>query len=105
MYFIYILECTNNSYYTGYTTDIYRRYQEHVKGTVKCKYTRSFPPLRLAACWKMSLTLSDILRLEKVIKKLSRAQKIALIQVPSILHAILYENGYDKECATYIEPL
>ena len=35
-YFIYILECSNGSYYTGYTTDMERRYQEHLDGTADC---------------------------------------------------------------------
>lgn len=75
MYFIYILECTNHSFYIGYTTDIKRRYQEHQQGSPKCKYTRSFPPRRLAACWQIDAELADILRLERELKRLSKADK------------------------------
>lgn len=78
-YFIYILECSNGAYYTGYTTDMERRYQEHVEGTLKCKYTRAFPPKRIAACWKIKGNLSEILKLEHAIKKLSRQEKHHLI--------------------------
>ena len=49
-HYVYILECNNGALYTGYTTDIERRYQEHVEGSPKCKYTRSFGVKRLAAC-------------------------------------------------------
>lgn len=92
-YFIYILECVNDAYYTGYTTDITRRYQEHVKGTSKCKYTRSFPPRHIAACWEFSLELSDILKIERFIKSLSKKDKAAIIAEPSGLTLLLQSNG------------
>lgn len=85
-YFIYILECSNNSFYTGYTTDIERRYQEHVQGSNKCKYTRSFPPKRLAAFWELDQPISDILKIEKKIKNLTKKQKIELIQASKNSH-------------------
>ncbi|MFN7097543.1 MAG: GIY-YIG nuclease family protein [Gammaproteobacteria bacterium] len=96
-YFVYILECVNNTYYTGYTTDMTRRYQEHVKGTGKCKYTRSFPPRSIAACWEFSLELSDILRIERLIKSLSKKEKLAMIAKPSLLMDIIQTNGYNLE--------
>jgi putative endonuclease len=87
-YYIYIIECSNNSFYTGYTTDIERRYQEHLQGNSKCKYTRSFPPKRLAAYWEIDQPISDILKIEKKIKNLNRAQKIALIQSKDLFASI-----------------
>ncbi len=81
-YYIYILECSNGAYYTGYTTDLDRRYQEHCQGSKKCKYTRSFPPKRIAAAWEFDIPMSDILSIEAQIKKLSRAKKQALIACP-----------------------
>lgn len=80
LYTIYIIECNNGTYYTGYTTDIERRYAEHVEGSVKCKYTRANPPKRLAVCWEFNTTLSDALRIENAIKKLSKKDKCDLIQ-------------------------
>ena len=79
-YFIYILECSNGALYTGYTTDMERRYQEHLEGSPKCKYTRSFPPKRIAAVWKFEEDLSFVLSLERRIKALSKAQKNSLIK-------------------------
>ena len=76
-YFVYMLECVNGSYYTGYTTDIKRRYQEHLQGTAKCKYTRSFPPKRIAANWEVE-SISAALKLESHIKSLTKKQKINL---------------------------
>lgn len=40
MYYVYILECKNNSLYTGITTDVSRRFNEHKTG-VGARYTRS----------------------------------------------------------------
>lgn len=88
-YFVYILECQNNAYYTGYTTDIKRRYQEHQYGSVKCKYTRSFAPRRLAVCWQIESTLSLVLKIEYRIKKLSREKKLQLVCDPSKLQKLL----------------
>lgn len=81
-YTIYILECSNGAYYTGYTTDLERRYQEHLDGTAKCKFTRSFRPQRIAASWTLPLNISQALKLERAIKRLSREQKLELIAEP-----------------------
>lgn len=85
IYFIYILECSNSTLYTGYTTDMARRYQEHQQGSRKCKYTRSFPPRKIAACWELSGELSEILKIERCIKSLTKKEKLKLIATPSSL--------------------
>ena len=74
-YIVYILECKNGSYYTGYTTDLDRRYQAHINGTAKCKYTRSFPPKRIVASVDCGDDLSQALKLENQIKRLSKTEK------------------------------
>ena len=76
---VYIIECNNGSYYTGYTTDIDRRYQEHLKGSAKCKYTRAFPPKKLAAYWLFA-NRSDALSAENIIKRKSKREKQQLVQ-------------------------
>lgn len=88
-YYIYILECQNGTFYTGYTLDLRRRYQEHLKGSGKCKYTRSFPPVRIAAFWSIVTDLSSILKMEHKIKSLSRQQKIQLIENPNFIQRFL----------------
>src|SRR3990167_6989584 len=93
VYWIYILHCNNNSYYTGYTTDMTRRYQEHVKGTAKCKYTRSFKPVRVAQCWQVAVSKSTAMRIEKFIKKLSKKEKEVLILKPDRLLKLYRENN------------
>ena len=88
-YYVYILYCSNHSYYTGYTTDIRRRYREHVNGSSKCKYTRSFSPIALAGCWIIRNDLSMTLKVEKSIKALTKAQKTKLCQKPQLLSSML----------------
>lgn len=73
-----MIECENGALYTGYTTDIERRYQEHQQGNAKCRYTRSFKPIRLAAFWQYP-SKSSALRAEKKIKRLTRLAKIQLL--------------------------
>ena len=87
VYFVYLLECCNGHYYTGYTTDLQRRYQEHLQGTAKCKYTRSFPPRRIAASWQIEGNLSQILKIEAAIKRLSKSEKYHLSQNRELLFA------------------
>lgn len=81
---MYILLCNNGSYYTGYTTELSRRYQEHLQGTIKCKYTRSFKPIKIAQSWQTD-EKSVALQIEKFIKKLSKTQKQQLILFPNRL--------------------
>ena len=83
-HYVYMILCSNHNYYTGYTTDIDRRYKEHEQGSNKCRYTRSFPPVKLAAYWIFD-SKSEALKTEMKIKKLSRDQKIKLLKEKSEL--------------------
>lgn len=83
-YWVYILKCDNGNYYTGYTSDLVRRYKEHTLGTGKCKYTRSFKPLGIAQSWKIQ-NKSAAMRIEKSIKKMSKKEKEQLILNPDSL--------------------
>ena len=82
-YWVYILCCENNTYYTGYTHHLIKRYQSHVTGTGKCKYTRSFKPLYLAQHWEIRGTKAEAMRIERHIKRLSRIEKEHLISEPT----------------------
>lgn len=53
MYTVYILECSDGSYYTGSTTDLAKRLTEHETGADEKAYTFNWPSGRLfgkAAC-------------------------------------------------------
>ena len=76
-YFVYILECADSTLYTGISTDPMRRLSEHNAGT-GAKYTRSRRPVRLVFKEEAG-SKSDALKRELQIKKLSRMQKIRLI--------------------------
>ncbi|MBA3661860.1 MAG: GIY-YIG nuclease family protein [Gammaproteobacteria bacterium] len=84
-YFVYIIRCENNHYYTGYTTDLTRRLKEHFSGSPKCKYTRSFKALNLAQSWKITGKKAQAMRIERYIKTLSRVEKESLIANPNRL--------------------
>lgn len=92
---VYMLLCDNNSYYTGYTTDLTRRYQEHLQGTAKCKYTRSFKPLSIACSWEIPAGKPLAMKVEKRIKKMSKSEKEQLIQFPERLTNLLEPLGFD----------
>jgi len=44
-YFVYLLECADSTFYTGYTTDIDRRILEHNSFNLGAKYTRGRRPV------------------------------------------------------------
>jgi putative endonuclease len=86
-YWVYILLCENNSYYTGYTTDLVKRYESHLNGTAS-KYTRSFQPVKIAQYWKIN-NKSSAMRYEHAIKKLSRQDKENIIATPTLLYEFI----------------
>lgn len=75
---LYILRCRDGSLYTGITTDVERRLEEHRSGK-GAKYTRGRGPLELVY-WVECGDHSAALKRELEIKALSRADKLKLIQ-------------------------
>lgn len=80
-----MLECDNGSFYTGYTNDLDRRMGEHISGSAKSSYTRSFRPVSMAACWKIKGSRADAMAIERLIKGLGREAKETLVASPSML--------------------
>ncbi len=76
-YFIYMLKCADGSLYTGYTTDISHRLHEHQKGRGS-KYVRSRLPVKLVY-YEAYSSKEAAMKREAEIKKLSRQQKLKLI--------------------------
>jgi putative endonuclease len=76
--YVYILECSDKTLYTGTTNNIAKRIEEHNKAKSGAKYTRSRRPVKLVYVETCS-TLSAALKREAEIKKLSRAKKMQLI--------------------------
>jgi putative endonuclease len=71
---LYLLECENGSYYAGITTDIERRFAEHVFG-IGARYTRANPPRRVIAA-KAFPDRASASRAEAALKKLPRSRKV-----------------------------
>jgi predicted GIY-YIG superfamily endonuclease len=77
MPFVYILRCRDGSLYTGITTDVPRRLQQHQTGQAS-KYTRARLPVTLS--WTRQVqSWSQALKEEHRIKTLTRDQKEALL--------------------------
>lgn len=84
-YFVYMLRCTDGSLYTGITTDVKRRFAEHLAGgAVGAKYTKNHTPKEIAAVWKAE-NRSVASKLEWRIKHLTKAQKEMLCEAPERL--------------------
>lgn len=75
---IYIIEASDASLYTGITTDVERRFEEHLNGLKGAKYFNGRRPLGVVYR-EDGHSRSSASRREAEIKKLSRAQKKALI--------------------------
>ncbi|MEA1983570.1 MAG: GIY-YIG nuclease family protein [Campylobacterota bacterium] len=79
-YFIYILKCSDETLYTGITTDIQRRVNEHNNSDKGAKYTKLRRPVTLVYSEK-SQDRSSASKREYAIKKLTRKEKLELINV------------------------
>ena len=79
MYYLYILTCSDRTLYTGITTDVDKRVDEHNRGLVGAKYTRSRLPVFLSYVKEVG-ERAEALREEYKMKQLSREQKLALIK-------------------------
>lgn len=77
MYYVYMLLCRDNTIYTGITTDVKRRFQEHKDGTAS-KYTRAKKAKKLLYKEKVP-TRSVALKRELEIKSWTRKKKLELI--------------------------
>jgi len=77
MWYIYIVECSDGTLYTGITTDINRRLLEHNSGK-GAKYTRTRRPVVLRASFEAK-NRSEASKEEYRIKKLSRLEKLKLL--------------------------
>ncbi|MGL4521159.1 MAG: GIY-YIG nuclease family protein [Bacilli bacterium] len=76
--FIYIAHCSDDTYYTGWTTNLERRLLAHNKGS-GAKYTRIRLPISFVYTEECP-DRSSAMKREYAIKKLTRLQKIQLIE-------------------------
>jgi putative endonuclease len=77
---IYVARCGDGTLYTGVTTDLARRLQQHASGR-GARYTRGRGGVRLFHC-EAAATKGRALRREAAIKRLPRARKLLLADPP-----------------------
>jgi putative endonuclease len=76
-FYCYILECSDGTFYTGWSTDPQRRLKQHNRG-MGARYTRTRAPLHLVYTEELP-DKSSALKRERAIKALSRPRKKKLI--------------------------
>ena len=77
-YFVYILLCNDNTYYTGITSDIERRLWEHETCFYSNAYTSTRLPVKLVF-WEKFQTPDQAIEFEKQVKGWNRKKKEAII--------------------------
>lgn len=78
--YVYILECSDMTYYTGYTIDLEKRIILH-NSKKASKYTRTRTPVKYVFT-KEFTSKNEAMSYENKIKRLTRKQKEKLIQNP-----------------------
>jgi putative endonuclease len=78
-WYTYILECSDKTLYTGVTTDMERRLEEHNSSPKGAKYTRARRPLSLIYT-EQHQSRSEACKAEARIKAMSRAEKLEWIK-------------------------
>lgn len=76
MYYAYLLECADGSFYGGYTVDLAARLRAHNAGKGS-RYVRARLPVRLAY-YEVFSEKSAAMRREAALKALSHREKAAL---------------------------
>jgi putative endonuclease len=76
---LYIIQCSDDSFYTGITTNVERRFYEHkMQGRKSAKYVKGRKPLQLVFSAKIG-DKGEAYRIEKKVKGLSKEKKKHLI--------------------------
>ncbi|MFA5645629.1 MAG: GIY-YIG nuclease family protein [Candidatus Ratteibacteria bacterium] len=76
-WYVYMLRCCNNAFYTGITTDVSRRITEHLAGKGG-KFTRSFTPVELVFMERCRTKAEALIR-EASIKRMRKKEKKEMI--------------------------
>ena len=79
VWWLYVIQCSDGSLYTGVSTDVQRRYAEHQQqGPKTARYLRGRAPLQLVFSVKVG-DRGQALKLEYRVKQLSRSEKLQMI--------------------------
>ena len=85
---VYVVQCSDASFYTGITTDLARRMAEHRSGKRGAKYLRGREPLKYVFDFAVT-NRSEASRLESLIKRMPRRQKEEYLGDAKALRAFL----------------
>src|SRR5271156_399141 len=86
-WFLYLIECTDGSVYTGIATDVQARFDKHVSG-MGARYTRSRKPVQVLASFELA-DRSSASRAEYWVKRLAPPEKRALAAGARTLESVL----------------
>ncbi len=78
-WWLYVIQTEQGALYTGITKDLLRRFKEHSEEMQGAKFFRTSPPKEVVFT-AGGLTHSEALRFESRVKKLTKAQKLKLIE-------------------------
>jgi len=76
-YYVYVILCKDNSFYTGYTKDLDSRMRLHMNGKA-ARYTRMHKPKKIVYVEEFD-SRAKAMRREKSVKRLNHRQKLELI--------------------------
>jgi len=79
IYFVYIVECSDATLYTGITTELERRIEEHNSSEKGAKYTRQRRPVKLVYNEQFPDRSKASKREYEIKKKMNRAEKLKLV--------------------------
>ncbi len=93
-WFVYILRCSDGSLYTGITTDVRRRTNQHNAGTAS-RYTRSRNPVRVQY-QEPHASRSSALKREAAVKRMTKSQKESLIKAGAAARTLGSHRGVGR---------
>ena len=79
---VYMIEASDGSFYTGITTDLDRRFREHLEGRNGARYFRGRKPVGVVYS-ETGHCRSSALKREAAIKKLGKPDKLKLASAPA----------------------
>ena len=91
VYFVYILRCSDGTFYTGYTGNLIRRFKQHQSGAIPRSYTKSRRPVELVWAGEFE-TKEEARSNEKKIKRWNTERKEDLIREDENQTAAIFKN-------------
>ena len=73
-FYVYLVECSDGTYYCGYTNNLQTRVEKHNSSKMGAKYTKGRRPVKLIYSEKLN-SKTEAMKREVEIKKLSRGKK------------------------------